>query len=297
MTPAQPSPSRVSPRVELARAKVNLALHITGQRPDGYHLLESLVVFPQIGDRIALEPSDRLELVVEGPFARDLKGPSEDNLILKSVRAFAERAGLPPPTVRLTLTKRLPVASGIGGGSSDAATALRLVEDFTGIYLDDADLYALALSLGADVPVCMYPEPQIMRGIGEELEPGPDLPACGIVLVNPKVGVSTAEAFKAMDRRDNPPMPLVPESFDTLDQLTGYLAGCRNDMQDAAVGVCSAIGDVLSALEADDRVELARMSGSGATCFALCEVMNALDIERELRNGHPEWWIASGPLS
>lgn len=297
MTVAHPTPSRVSPRVELARAKVNLALHITGQRSDGYHLLDSLVVFPQIGDRIALEAADRLELVLEGPFARDLDGPSDDNLILKSVRTFADRAGIPTPSVRLTLTKRLPVASGVGGGSSDAATTLRLLEDFTGVYLDENDLYALALSLGADVPVCMYPEPQIMRGIGEELEPGPELPLCSIVLVNPKVGVSTSDVFKAMTRRDNPAMPLVPDQFDSLSQLAGYLASCRNDLQDAAVSLCGEIGDVLGVLEADSRVEFARMSGSGATCFGLCEVADALNIERELRTAHPEWWIASGPLS
>ena len=127
--------SKSSPRVELARAKVNLALHITGQQPDGYHLLDSLVVFPQIGDRLAIEAAGELDLQVEGPFARDLTGPVEENLILKAVRSFAEKAGIEVPQVRLTLTKRLPVASGIGGGSSDAATTLRLLEDFTGTYL------------------------------------------------------------------------------------------------------------------------------------------------------------------
>ncbi|POF31684.1 4-(cytidine 5'-diphospho)-2-C-methyl-D-erythritol kinase [Roseibium marinum] len=293
MAPSHPP----SPRVELARAKVNLALHVTGQRSDGYHLLESLVVFPQIGDRIALESSEKLELVLEGPFARDIEGPAEANLILKAVRSFAERAGLPCPDIRLTLTKRLPVSSGIGGGSSDAATTLRLLEDFTGTYLPEEELHALALSLGADVPVCLIPEPQIMRGIGDELATGPDLPACGIVLVNPKAGVSTPEVFRSMTRRDNPALPLVPESFDTLSQLTGYLASCRNDMQDAAIQLCGRIGDVLSVLKADSRIDLARMSGSGATCFGLCEPEHAPDIERSLRADHPEWWIASGPLS
>ncbi|PVB61093.1 4-(cytidine 5'-diphospho)-2-C-methyl-D-erythritol kinase [Labrenzia sp. 011] len=293
MAPSRPS----SPRVELARAKVNLALHVTGQRSDGFHLLDSLVVFPQIGDRIALASSDKLDLVVEGPFARDLDGSPDDNLILKAVRSFAERADMPCPDIRLTLTKRLPVSSGIGGGSSDAATTLRLLEDFTGTYLPDEELHALALSLGADVPVCLAPECQIMRGMGEELTPGPDLPACGIVLVNPKAAVSTPEVFKSMTRRDYPPLPLVPESFDTLGQLTGYLASCRNDLQAPAMELCGRIGEVLAALEADSRVDLARMSGSGATCFGLCELEHATDIERSLRVEHPEWWIASGPLS
>jgi 4-diphosphocytidyl-2-C-methyl-D-erythritol kinase len=284
-------------RVELARAKVNLALHITGQRPDGYHLLDSLVVFPQIGDRVALEPAGSLDLRLEGPFARDLDGPSENNLILKAVRAFAENAGIPVPNVRLTLTKRLPVASGIGGGSSDAATTLRLLEDFSGSYLPEETLHALALSLGADVPVCLFPEPQIMRGIGDELSPGPQLPVCGIVLVNPKVGVSTPDVFKNMSKRDNPPLPDLPERFSSVAQLTECLADCRNDMQDPAVSLCPEIGKVLSALEVDSRIAFARMSGSGATCFGLCELRDAMDIERQLRTAHPGWWIASGSLS
>ncbi len=289
--------SKSSPRVELARAKVNLALHITGQQPDGYHLLDSLVVFPQIGDRLAIEAAGELDLQVEGPFARDLTGPVEDNLILKAVRSFAEKAGIDVPQVRLTLTKRLPVASGIGGGSSDAATTLRLLEDFTGTYLAEEDLHALALTLGADVPVCLFPEPQIMRGIGGDLSAGPDLPPCGIVLVNPRVGVSTPEVFKSMEQPDNAPMDLMPEKFETLASLVAYLASCRNDLQDPAKGLCPEIGQVLSELETDTRVDLARMSGSGATCFGLCELNAAMDVERALRSSHPDWWIASGPLS
>jgi 4-diphosphocytidyl-2-C-methyl-D-erythritol kinase len=289
--------SKSSSRVELARAKVNLALHITGRQSDGYHLLDSLVVFPQIGDRLAIEAADELDLRVEGPFARDLTGPVEDNLILKAVRSFAEKAGIDVPKVRLTLTKRLPVASGIGGGSTDAATTLRLLEDLTGTYLADEDLHALALTLGADVPVCLFPEPQIMRGIGGDLSTGPDLPACGIVLVNPRVGVSTPEVFKAMERRDNAPMDLMPEKFETLASLVAYLETCRNDLQDAAKSLCPEIGQVLSELEAEPRIDLARMSGSGATCFGLCELKDAMEIERTLRSAHPDWWIASGPLS
>ncbi|MES0882982.1 4-(cytidine 5'-diphospho)-2-C-methyl-D-erythritol kinase [Roseibium sp. SCP14] len=284
-------------RVELARAKVNLALHVTGQRPDGYHLLDSLVAFPQIGDRVALEPAAGLELRVEGPFARDIDGPSDSNLILKAVRAFAECAGTPVPKVRLTLTKRLPVASGIGGGSSDAATTLRLLEDYSGNYLPEETLHDLALSLGADVPVCLYPEPQRMRGIGDELAPGPQLPVCGIVLINPKVGVSTPDVFKNMSQRDNPAMPELPGRFNSVVQLTEYLSECRNDMQDAAVSLCPEIGNVLSAFDVDSRIAFSRMSGSGATCYGVCELRDAMDIERQLRTAHPGWWIASGSLS
>jgi 4-diphosphocytidyl-2-C-methyl-D-erythritol kinase len=289
--------SMSAPRVELARAKVNLALHVTGRRPDGYHLIDSLVAFPQIGDRLALEPAPGLDIRLEGPFARDLAGPSDNNLVLKALRRFCEKAGIAQPDVQLTLTKRLPVASGIGGGSSDAATTLRLLEDFTGIYLPEDDMHALALSLGADVPVCLFPEPQRMCGIGDELSSAPALPACGIVLVNPKVGVSTPEVFAALDKRDNAPLPLLPEKFETLARLAAYLEGCRNDLQAPAARLCPQIGTVLSVLEADSRIELARMSGSGATCFGLCERSNAMDIERSLRTEHPDWWIASGPLT
>lgn len=286
-----------SARVELARAKVNLALHITGKRADGYHLLDSLVAFPQIGDRIAVEPSTELSLQIEGPFARDLDASADDNLVLKSVRGFAEKAKISSPPVRLTLTKRLPVASGIGGGSSDAATTLRLLEDFTGTYLSEEAMHDLALSLGADVPVCLYPEPQRMRGIGDDLSAGPELPACGIVLVNPRVGVSTPEVFAALSQKDNTALPLLPDRFEALAQLAAYLAGCRNDLQAAAENLCPAISDVLAALQADDRIELSRMSGSGATCFGLCEQKHALDLERSLRAARPDWWVASGPLA
>ncbi|QDG77011.1 4-(cytidine 5'-diphospho)-2-C-methyl-D-erythritol kinase [Labrenzia sp. PHM005] len=285
-----------SVRAELARAKVNLALHITGQRSDGFHLLDSLAVFPQIGDRIAIEPADTLELIVDGPFARDLEGGTENNLVLKSLNGFAESAGIVVPKVKITLTKRLPVASGIGGGSSDAATTLRLLEDITGHYLAEDELHKLATSLGADVPVCLEPEPQFMRGIGEDLSPGPSLPACGIVLVNPKVGVETPAVFKALEHRKNPPLPKAPAEFDDLAALTHYLESSRNDLQVPALSVCPEIADVLTALDADSRVVFTRMSGSGATCFGLCENTDTRSIEMDLRSAHPNWWVASGPL-
>jgi len=284
-------------RAELARAKVNLALHITGQRADGYHLLDSLVAFPQIGDRLALEPAEKLEIRLEGPFARDLEGPPEANLILKAVNSFIDAAGLPSPEIRLTLSKRLPVASGIGGGSSDAATTLRLLQDYTGTSLTEETLNTLALSLGADVPVCLRAEPQRMCGIGDEIYPGPQLPKCGIVLANPRIGVSTPEVFKSLTRRDNPALPEFPDAFETLDALVRYIATCRNDLQAPAIKLCSEIGEIIAALEDDDRIALARMSGSGATVFGLCETGDALDIERSLRERFPAWWIASGPLS
>ncbi|GAA0772547.1 4-(cytidine 5'-diphospho)-2-C-methyl-D-erythritol kinase [Roseibium denhamense] len=284
-------------RASLARAKVNLALHITGQRADGYHLLDSLVAFPQIGDRVAVEPADTFELVVDGPFARDLVGGSEDNLIVKAAKRFAETASIALPKVKLTLTKRLPVASGIGGGSSDAATALRLLEQACEVSLDEEALHSLALSLGADVPVCLQPQSQIMRGIGDSLQDGPVLPEAGIILVNPKQQVSTPAIFKALANRDNAGLPDRPEQFDNLEALASYLADCRNDMQTAAIDLCPAIGTVLTELEKDRRIKMARMSGSGATCFALCPLNEAIPLEREIRANHPDWWVASGPLA
>lgn len=293
-------------RAELARAKVNLTLHVTGRREDGYHLLDSLVVFPQIGDRLAVEhlPADAgsargelPDLRVEGPFARDLDGPAADNLILKAARSFAERTGRPLPALRLTLTKRLPVASGIGGGSTNAATALRLLQDVTEAPLPEDALTALALSLGADVPVCLWPGAQRMRGIGDLIDPGPELPDCAMVLVNPKATVSTPDIFRALDRRDNAPMAALPEQFGTLAELSDFLGRARNDLQDAAISLCPAIGEVMTALRADQRIIFARMSGSGATCFGLCEREEARDIERALRGARPDWWIASGPLA
>ncbi|MEM8703579.1 MAG: 4-(cytidine 5'-diphospho)-2-C-methyl-D-erythritol kinase [Pseudomonadota bacterium] len=288
---------RAAPAAGLARAKVNLALHITGQRPDGYHLLESLVVFPQIGDRLSVEASDKLELLIDGPFAHDLDGPTEDNLVLKAVSLFAEAADTGPLKVKMTLSKRLPVASGIGGGSSDAATALRLLEDHTGVCLADDRLHEIALKLGADVPVCLAPQPQLMRGIGGDISPAPQIPECGMVLVNPRVGVSTPAVFKSLKNRKNAALQALPDSFETLSEFTGLLTRCRNDLQQPAIDVCPEIGAVLEALGAQDDIMFARMSGSGATVFGLCEAGRELELERSLRARHADWWIASGRLS
>ncbi|WP_434051441.1 MAG: 4-(cytidine 5'-diphospho)-2-C-methyl-D-erythritol kinase [Roseibium sp.] len=286
-----------APAAELARAKVNLALHITGQRTDGYHLLESLVVFPQIGDRLSIEASETLELSTEGPFAHDLEGASEDNLVLKAAALFAEEARTGPLKLKMTLSKRLPVASGIGGGSSDAATALRLLEDHTGICLDDDRLQEIALKLGADVPVCLSIQPQLMRGIGGEVSHAPQMPKCGMVLVNPRFGVSTPEVFRALQNRKNASLPPLPDNFETLSELTDLLRLCRNDLQMPAIETCPEIGEILETLGAEDGIDFARMSGSGATVFGLCEAGREMELERSLRMRHPDWWIASGRLA
>ncbi len=281
----------------LARAKVNLALHITGQRADGYHLLHSLVAFPDIGDRLSLEPAEGLTLAVNGPFSANLGSATDDNLVLKAAIAFAEAAGIAVPAVKLTLTKNLPVASGIGGGSTDAATTLRLLERHTGVTLSNEQIHALALSLGTDVPVCLNQSVQVMSGIGDCLEKGPALPPAGIVLINPNVAVSTPEIFKKLRERDNPPLPEAGAEFSDLSALTGYLRSCRNDMEPAAIELCPEISEVLAALKADPFIRFARMSGSGATCFGLCEAGAEINVARSLQSENPGWWIAAGSLT
>lgn len=280
---------------ETARAKINLALHVTGRRGDGYHVLDSLVVFPDIADRLSLEQAAAPELRLEGPFASALEGPAQENLVFKAVHRFAETSGT-SPDVRLTLEKNLPVASGIGGGSADAAAALRLMERFTGQPLPQQQRRHLALSLGADVPVCLDQKPTRMSGIGDLLTPAPAMPPAGIVLVNPMEAVSTPAVFKAMTKRDNLSLPNLPDRFADLDALCAYLAETRNDMQAAAEALCPAITDVIAALNALPDVLFARMSGSGATCFALCEPGRENRLAADIAAGHPDWWIAAGRL-
>lgn len=283
-------------RTEFARAKLNLALHVTGLRDDGYHLLDSLVAFPAIGDQLRLESSERLTLELEGPFASDLSPGSEDNLVLKAVRRFSAHVGIELPSVRLILEKRLPVASGIGGGSSDAAAALRLMSRHYGINLTAAEEVELALSLGADVPVCIAQSASRMSGIGEKLASAPAMPAAGVVLVNPLMTVSTPAVFAMLARKDNPPLPPIPERFDGLDGLVGYLGSTRNDLRQAAETLCPDIIDVKETLVAQPGVKIARMSGSGATCFALCDAGLEADIAAAVSQTHSHWWVSSGEL-
>ncbi|NBN63613.1 4-(cytidine 5'-diphospho)-2-C-methyl-D-erythritol kinase [Microvirga tunisiensis] len=284
------------PRVQLARAKVNLALHVTGRRADGYHLLDSLAVFPAIGDVLLAEPADQLDLAVEGPFGAELRDtPPEANLVLRAVRALADALAMPVPALHLRLTKRLPVASGIGGGSADAAAALRLVASHAGRDVPAEVLTRVAAALGADVPVCLAQAARRMRGIGDDLAPVPPLPPLGLVLVNPRQPVATPAVFKALQTRDNPPLPDLPEAFADARALTGYLAATRNDLEAPAQALCPAIGEVLEVLRAQDRVALARMSGSGATCFALCAPGDVNALTNDLQRAHPGWWVAGSP--
>jgi 4-diphosphocytidyl-2-C-methyl-D-erythritol kinase len=259
-----------------APAKLNLFLHVTGRRADGYHLLDSLVAFADCGDTLRAAPAPALSLAVTGPFAGGL-AEEQDNLVLRAARALAAAAGsaavLEPgtglnPGARLELEKHLPVASGIGGGSADAAATLRLLCRLWGVTLDTAVLDRLALELGADVPVCLHGRPARMSGVGETLEPAPALPPCHVVLVNPGVAVATQAVFRARTGGFSAPATL-PAGWPDAAAMARGLAALGNDLEAPARALCPVIGDVLAAIGRQPGCLLARMSGSGATCFGL----------------------------
>lgn len=270
-----------------APAKINLTLHVTGQRSDGYHLLDSLVVFADIGDTVQASASDRLTLAIDGPEGAELSN-EPDNLVLRAARLLDPERG-----TEIILTKTLPVASGIGGGSSDAAAALRALSVLWACPLPQTtDL----LALGADVPVCLDPRPWRMSGIGETLHPVPPLPALDILLVNPRRAVSTPEVFRALGSKANPPMPRRLPDWRDAAAFCSWLKTQRNDLAAPAIGLCPEIGEVLTALDGSGTLH-AGMSGSGATCFALFPTDgSARRASAALRADHPQWWIADGRL-
>ncbi|MCF4165120.1 4-(cytidine 5'-diphospho)-2-C-methyl-D-erythritol kinase [Zavarzinia compransoris] len=286
--------------VEQAPAKVNLYLHVTGRRADGYHLLESLVVFAEVGDRVTARsaPAGTLSLEVTGPAAGALDGAAEDNLVLRAARALRHALGDPGLGAVLTLEKTLPVASGIGGGSADAAATLRALTRLWGRAPSPAALAALAASLGADVPVCLAGRPALMAGIGESLSPlAGSLPAIGIVLANPGVALSTPAVFQGLGGRFGPADRLEGTPA-TVTELVAALGRRRNDLEAPAIAACPTIAGVLTALSACPGVLLARMSGSGATCFGLCaDAATASAAAETLRVSHPGWWVAGGGLA
>lgn len=282
-----------------APAKVNLTLHVTGQREDGYHLLDSLVVFADVGDTLELQRAEGFALRVEGPEAAHV--PSTADNLVSSAIALTGMHG----NVQCTLTKRLPVSSGIGGGSADAAAALRgclALESAKALSPEDMDPRALnfmpdILRLGADVPMCMMSETARVRGIGERITPERGLPRLHAVLVNPRCAVSTPSVFKAMTRRENPPMQTQVPRFSNGAETVDWVSQQRNDLQDPALALEPAIADVIDALTSSPSCLLARMSGSGATCFGLFE--NADDARAAtlwLRKRYPEWWVAKTVL-
>ena len=277
-----------APLSERAFAKINLTLRVLGRRSDGYHELESLVAFADVADTLTLDlgPSDELE--ISGPFA-DRSGPVGDNLVLKSLAELRRRIA-PLEGGRFHLKKNLPVAAGIGGGSADAAAALRLLARANGIALDDSRLMTAAQAVGADVPVCVDSRPRIMRGIGEVLSEPLDLSPIPAVLVNPGVAVGTREVFGAFKGTDaGQDLAGVPTKTGALIEL---LKQQDNDLTVAATACAPVVGEVLAALCSTPGCALARMSGSGATCFALFGSREqAKAAAKQLAGEHKNWWI------
>jgi len=274
---------------ETAYAKINLALHVRAREADGYHRIETLFAFARDGDILTGEPADELTLAISGPFASVLQG-EQDNLVLRAARALRETFEIADGAA-LKLEKRLPVASGIGGGSADAAAALRLLSRFWGIASDAAELEQIARGLGADVPACLHSMPMRGEGRGDLLEPLPSasLEGMALLLVNPRVPVSTGAVFSAWDGRDG-------GRLSAGDPLAAALAG-RNDLEAPARVLAPAIEDVLAFLHARPGVTLARMSGSGATCFALFETAEACaHADRQLAEARPDWWCLKTEL-
>ena len=290
--------------IDEGRAKVNLTLRVVGRRTDGFHDLESVVAFADCADRLTLTPGSELTLQMSGPLAQAC-GETSDNLVLKATRLLAERVpGLKSGS--FTLDKVLPVAAGIGGGSADAAAALRLLAKLNGLALDDERLLEVALETGADVPVCLGSRACDMTGVGDTLTPL-SVPIMPCVMVNPCVPVPTKDVFKALGLRNGELLVGVtdvfrgtdwPEAGASVEDWVEVLAASTNDLEAPATRIQPVIGEVIAALNATNGAWLARMSGSGATCFAIYE--NTADSGRaaeKIRRDHPTWWVHAGTLS
>lgn len=294
-----------------AWAKVNLTLHVTARRADGYHELDSLVVFAGVGDELTIAPGaagSDLQLFIDGPFAESLESPApgeapaaaasranSENLILLAARAlrarFAVEAG-----AHLRLTKRLPIAAGLGGGSADAAAALLGLAQLWGLQVDPSEMAEIGAGLGADLPVCLAGRPSFVGGIGARIDPAPPLPPGWLVLVNPGAPLSTRAVFAARDGSFSRPCRWREDLADA-GALADRLGACRNDLEAPARRLVPEIGEVLAVLAARDQCRLARMSGSGATCFGLFGSPDpAVAAAAEIAAERPAWWVAAAPI-
>ncbi len=272
-----------------ARAKINLYLHVNGRRADGYHCLDSLIVFASLADTITVEASDDLTLIIDGPFAAGLP-VDQNNLVLQAAESLARAAGI-QARARIKLHKILPVAAGLGGGSADAAATLLALRALWQLPIDDATLHTLAARLGADVPVCLTTQPSLIGGIGHAVRPAPLLPCFALLLVNPGQAVSTAAVFKALQNTFTPSRPW-QESASQAAALAQALAQRRNDLEPAARQLAPVIGDVIEAVAALPHCRLARMSGSGATCFGLFDnLTHAEAAAGKLAAARADWWV------
>lgn len=289
---------------ETARAKVNLTLRVLGRRPDGYHDLDSIVAFADCADRLTLEPGTGLSLTTTGPRAAEC-GEGEDNLVIRAARALGEQVG-GLKFGRFSLDKHLPVAAGIGGGSADAAAALRLLAKSNGLAPDDTRLMQAARLTGADIPVCVASHACVMGGVGEDLTPM-SLPAMPCVMVNPRVAVPTKDVFSALGLRSGELRVGVAEVLEAItlpkkgasqEEWILQLIGGTNDLEAPALKLQPVIGDVLATLRDTDGARLARMSGSGATCFAIYDnAAQAKAAAQTIARGQPGWWVHAGTLS
>lgn len=269
-----------------AAAKINLTLHVVGQRADGYHLLDSLVMFADVGDVIRVDAAATTSLTITGPMASQLP-VNTDNLVLRAAHLLGQ-------TGEIILEKNLPVASGMGGGSADAAATLRALSSFRKTPVPKS----VAAALGADVPVCLGQVAARMTDIGTTVLPLPDLPELYAILVNPRVGVSTPEVFQHLDKKQNNPMPARIPTQISVDEFIKWLSEQRNDLQSPAIASQPVIADVLAALDDLPNVLLHRMTGSGASCFALFKSYDlAVENADALRQTHPDWWIEPARLN
>ena len=284
-----------SPAVTVAAcAKINLYLHVTGKRANGYHELDSLIAFVGTGDRITIEAAENLTLSVTGPRAGEIP-KSDDNLVLKAARMLADQTGIQKGAA-ITLEKRLPASSGIGGGSADAAATLHGLVKHWDLSITDETLYALGLSLGADVPICLHGQAAFVSGIGETITPAPALPPAWLVLVNPHVPVETAAVFRKRTGEFTAANPFGNGPATAAD-FAEILSTRGNDLTEAAVAIAPVLDDVLTALRQCPAALLSRLSGSGATCFALFATQDQAETgAKTLRQGHPDWWVEAAPL-
>jgi 4-diphosphocytidyl-2-C-methyl-D-erythritol kinase len=284
---------------ELAPAKINLWLHVGRVQGDGYHPVHSLMAFFDDGDGVRLEASSAMGFEVVGPFSQSLSG-AEDNLVLKARDAFLSQAGDGFASFTLILEKTLPIASGLGGGSSDAAATLRLLQRASGYRLSSETLFVLARRLGADVSACLLCQPTVASGRGDVLGDAPAFPDLPVVLVNSGVISPTGPVYGAYDlapSSQGADAPACPGRFESVRSVADFLRQCRNDLQDPAVRLAPDIASVLRDLEEQPETLLARMSGSGATCFALCDDAEAAQVlARRLARSRPDWWVVAGRL-
>lgn len=284
---------------ELACAKINLALHVTGRRADGYHSLESLVVFADFADAVTAGAADdgRMRLMIKGPFAEKLAETTstDANLVIRAANALMKAAGRKgTPATRLTLTKRLPMGAGLGGGSADAAATLRVLNRTWNLNLSEERLAEIAVKLGADVPMCLVSRPLIAAGIGDRITPVAGMPSLAVVLAKPKTSVKTDEVFGKINAPNGAPLPAPPPRFRTLLDVVFWLRQTRNDLAEPALAVTKQAGAAAKALMRDPECLLARMSGSGSAAYGIFGTMDAAErAATRLRDDKPAWWVVA----